>query len=299
MNKTFFFGNGLNYLSKCALGWEELLIELMREEKFEMKFLPNLLTYERIRLNWNSDNGELKNIIAQRLRNQPSNEFYKNILQINFDNYVTTNYDYALLNSHLELDLENSVNNNSTEQLYSIRRNTSLLNNRMETIGKIWNIHGELDFPRSIMLGMNHYCGSVGKIDRYLKGTYDFNHKESHSPILTIEEKLKTKKFDNYSWVELFFSSNVHIAGFGLDFSEIDLWWILTRRARLKSLSKVENKIYYYTKPLNQVTREIELEKRKRETLKALDVDIIEIGILNKDYKSQWEEFIKIMNSSN
>jgi hypothetical protein len=299
MNKTFFFGNGLNYLSKSALGWDELLIELMLEDKFEMKFLPNLLTYERIRLNWNSENGELKDKISERLKYQPSNEYYKKILGINFDNYVTTNYDYALVNSHLELDSMNSISNNSTEQLYSIRRNSSLLNSSKETVGKIWNIHGELNFPKSIMLGMNHYCGSVGKIDGYLKGTYTFDHKETHSPILTIEEKLKTKKFDNYSWVELFFSSNVHIAGFSLDFSEIDLWWILTRRARLKSLSNVENKIYYYTKPLIQVTKEIELEQRKRETLKALDVNIVEIEILNEDYQGQWNEFINIMNSCN
>ncbi|AZA56970.1 hypothetical protein [Chryseobacterium shandongense] len=299
MNKTFFFGNGLNYLSKSALGWEELLVELMRGEEFEMKFLPNLLTYERIRLNWNSENGELKNIIAERLQNQPTNDFYKKILEINFENYITTNYDYALLNSHLALDSKNSITHNSTEQLYSVRRNTSLLNRSKKTIGKLWNVHGELDFPKSIMLGMNHYCGSVGKIDRYLKGTYDFNHKEPHSPILTIEKKLETKEFDNYSWVELFFSSNVHIAGFGLDFSEIDLWWILTKRARLKSISNLENKIYYYTKPLIQVTREIELEQRKRETLKSLDVVIVEIEIINNNYQGQWEEFIKIMSSCN
>ncbi|MBI3232900.1 MAG: hypothetical protein HYZ42_02475 [Bacteroidetes bacterium] len=58
------------------------------------------------------------------------------------------------------------------------------------------------------------------------------------------------------------------------------------------------NKIYYYTKPFPQVTKEVELELRKREMLKSLFVEIVEIELINNDYKKQWNEFINKMNSN-
>lgn len=301
MNKTAFLGNGINYLSDFAISWDNLLIELMGSNKFEMKFLPNLMTYERLRLNWGTTHGttnDLKLTIAEKLKNRSTNEFYERILELNFTNYITTNYDYSIINSYLKQDSKNSIVNNSNENLYSIRRNISLVNSKNKIVGKVWNIHGEIDYPKTIMLGMNHYCGSVGKIDLYLKGKYDFSYKKDHPPILPIEEKIKKQSFDEVSWVELFFSSNVHIAGFGFDFGEIDLWWILTRRARLMSTLNPGNRIYYYTKPFSQVTKEIELELRKREMLRSLFVDIVEIELIDNDYKKQWNEFITKMNST-
>jgi hypothetical protein len=302
MKKTAFLGNGINYLSDFVISWDELLVELMDSNKFEMKYLPNLMTYERLRLNWEATYGTVDNLkfkIADKLKNRSSNEFIKRILDSNFTNYITTNYDYSIIKSHLELDINNSIIKNSDEKFYSIRRNISLINSSKKEVGKVWNIHGEIDYPKTIMLGMNHYCGSVGKIDLYLKGKYDFSYKRIHPPILTVEEKIKSKSFDYISWIELFFSSNVHIAGFGFDFGEIDLWWLLTKRARLMSSLNPSNKIYYYTKPFSQVTREKELELRKREMLKSLFVEIVEVEIINNDYKKQWSEFIDIMNSIN
>ena len=36
----------------------------------------------------------------------------------------------------------------------------------------IWPIHGTIQHPKSIMLGLDHYCGSIGKINDYIKGKY-------------------------------------------------------------------------------------------------------------------------------
>jgi hypothetical protein len=295
MDKTIFYGNGLNYLSENAIGWNDLLDRLMREKKFEMNFLPNIMAYERIRLNWNGTSEKLphlKSEISELLKNQPTNNFYEEILDIDCYNYLTTNYDYAVN----KVEPNFSIKNNSTEELYSIRRNTTLDLGEIP-IAKIWNIHGEIDHPKSIMLGLNHYCGSIGKIDGYLKGTYDFRYKGQKAKIKPIEEKLELNEFDGHSWIELFFNSNIHIAGFGLDFSEIDLWWILNKRARLKENSLIRNKIIYYTKPIDEVTREIEVEKRRREMLEIFDVEIKTITIA-KSYDNQWKEIIKQIKSS-
>ena len=44
----------------------------------------------------------------------------------------------------------------------------------------------------------------------------------------------------------LFFNSDIHIVGFGFDYSEIDLWWILNKRARMmlanNSAKQIKNK---------------------------------------------------------
>lgn len=305
MRNTFFYGNGLNYLSDNPVGWEDLLDTVMGDEKFDTNSLPYLMTYERIRLNWNktkrnNENGisHLKVEIANLLKSQSPNLYYEKLLKLPIDNYLTTNYDYAINKAFHKLSVKNLSKNNSTEELYSIRRNTSLIN-ESGTSGTIWNIHGELDSPKSIMLGINHYCGSVGKIDGYLKGTYNFTLKGEKTKVLPIEQKLKKQKFDGYSWLELFFNSNVHIAGFGLDFSEIDLWWILNKRARLIEQSLIDNRVIYYTKPMNQVTKNIDLEKRKRELLKSFAVDVVTIPVLDRNYEEQWNIiFNRIKTSS-
>lgn len=304
MKKSFFYGNGLNYLSENPVGWEDLLEKVMGDEKFDTNSLPYLMTYERIRLNWNkasskSKNGisHLKVEIAKILGSQKSNEFYKKLLNLPVDNYLTTNYDYAINKAFHESSLKNLSKNNSTEDLYSIRRNTSLVNENGKA-GKVWNIHGELDNPKSIMLGINHYCGSVGKIDGYIKGTYNFTIKGEKPKVRPIEEKLKNNDFDGYSWLELFFNSNVHIAGFGLDFSEIDLWWILNKRARLKELSLIKNSVTYYAKPINQVTKNIDIEKRKRELLKSFGVNVVTIPIIDRNYGKQWNKIFEIVKNS-
>jgi len=303
--KTIFLGNGINHLGGEVIPWDQLLLELMGENKFSMDSLPNLMTYEKLRLNWEGSNGTtetLKQTISQKMKGHPGNEFCQKILESGFNNYITTNYDYALESSFLKMNDNNRIENKDkkdkiTERLYSIRRNISLINNEKE-VGKVWHIHGEIEHFESIMLGMNHYCGSVSKIDAYLKGKYNFKHKKAdHCEILTIEEKIKKQSFDGLSWVELFFNSEMHIAGFGFDFNEIDLWYILTKRARIKQLLNPENKIFYYTKPLTQVSEKNQiLETRKREMLQSLFVEIIEVEIHNKDYKHQWNVFIDIMN---
>lgn len=62
------------------------------------------------------------------------------------------------------------------------------------------------------------------------------------------------------------------------------------------------NTIYYYTKPINQVNQDdIVFEKRKRELLKDLSVNIVEVKIPKKngkaDYETQWLEIIRLMSA--
>lgn len=313
MTKTIFYGNGLNYHSltkDSSVSWTELLETIMQANKFNTDFIPNTMSYERIRLNWNkNNNSHLKTKIKELLINQPANPYYNEILNIkDCNNFITTNYDYALNKTFSNSDKDFKVDYNS-EELYSIRRNTEFESGR-----KIWNIHGEVNKPKSIMLGLNHYCGSIGKIDAYLKGRYNFRHKEQKEPIIKIEEKLKANKFDGYSWIELFFNSNMHIIGFSLDYSEIDLWWLITKRARLMENDLIFNEITFYTKPISELELaidkenneqkkrklivQIDTENKKMQTLRDFGINVKEISKSN-GYNEHWNNiFSAIKNAS-
>lgn len=317
VSKTILVGNGINYLGGTPISWSELLNKLMEYDRFEFDELPNVMAYEKIRFDWqtfhkDNNSSRLKEYIARELEHHPGNETCKKILESGFSNYITTNYDYALENSFKKMSPDHNVKNseenqNLREKYYSVRRNTLLTKNE-KIVGKVWHIHGEIDPYKSIMLGFNHYVGSVAKVDSYLKGKYNSDSNPNIPPIKEIEDKISSKSYDNLSWIELFFNSDVHIVGFSFDFYEIDLWNILTKRARLTSVSKPNNKIYFYTKPLEQVVkkeqsnekneREVNIEKSKREMLEKLGVKIIEEEIHENNYIQQWEKFINHMREN-
>ncbi|AOR59388.1 hypothetical protein PEC301899_04570 [Pectobacterium carotovorum subsp. carotovorum] len=59
----------------------------------------------------------------------------------------------------------------------------------------LWNIHGEIDNPKSIMLGLDHYCGSVSKIDAYVKGTYSHKINGVDVTVKSMLDKLRDFSF--------------------------------------------------------------------------------------------------------
>ena len=291
MQRTLLFGNGINRLSAHQMSWESLLNEIKIANKFFNGTLPNTMIYERAYLEFEMKNSsthsserEVKQKIANKMGDITSNDFYQLIFKLGFNNYLTTNYDYAFKRKIL-LTKEYTEINNSTEDVYSLRRNTLIQNKAKKDVCKIWNIHGEISKPISIMLGLDHYCGSIGKLDAYLKGNYEFIDNKITKKVISIKEKLESKFYDNYSWVELFFNSNIHILGLELDYSETDLWWMLNKRARImneKGTSKyVNNQIYYYAS---------EITDEKRGLLESFKVNVV-IKERAGDTKSDWENY--------
>lgn len=220
MKNTLLFGNGLNQLTNNGPSWDNLLEKLKGKNEFSHKNLPNTMIYERIFLEREKPSLEEETIIKQEIADMMENisgsEFYKKIIDLNFKNYITTNYDYAFNKT-----LSKKIINENTEKIYSIRRNL-----RFDNDVRIWQIHGEINNPKSIQLGLDHYCGYIGKIDTYLKGSYRYHKDGKNIKALEIEKKIESSTFDNVSWIELFFNTNIHILGLGLDYSETDLWWI-------------------------------------------------------------------------
>jgi len=245
---TLLFGNGLNLLGGNSVSWDSLLQKLEVGPNTVSKETPNTMKYEKIFLDRSSSGLKksmseelpIKKQIAELMKDQGGNKYYSEIIEMGFENYLTTNYDDAFCKSY-----EGTSTNASTEGIYSLRRYLSL-NSANHKPAKLWHIHGEIEHPKSIMLGLDHYCGSIAKIDSYLKGKYEYSVKTKRHKSNPIVKKLIDNDFDEASWVELFFNTDIHILGLSLDYSETDLWWVLNKRARLMLDNKVDNRIFYY-----------------------------------------------------
>ena len=261
MENTILFGNGINRLKPENISWTNLLDNLKESRVFDNDNLPNTMIYERIILEKPIRHTEIKFDeyvakikIADLMKDTTTNEVYQDLYQLNVENYLTTNYDYAFIDSIIDLEEVNlPIFEYSSEDVYSIRR-LKRISNKKEHKKHFWQIHGEIRKPATIMLGLDHYCGEIGKIDSYIKGGY--KHNKEKEPIIekSIEEKLKEKKFSEASWIDLFFNSNIHIIGFSFDYAEIDLWWIVNKRARMKRSEHgtlINNEITFYCDEIN------------------------------------------------
>lgn len=289
MKNTVLFGNGINRLSTNAVSWDDLLYEIKGENKFPHDSLPNTMVYERIFMgkhkaseSQRTDELVIKDRIASSLAGQDSNEVFKLLGGMEFEHYLTTNYDYAF-----EKALGITPEKLSSEEIYSLRRKRKYESNGVTKY--LWNIHGEIDSPKSIMLGLDHYCGSVSKIDAYVKGNYKHSIGGKIVSIEPMTAKLENNSFCHTSWVDLFFSSNVHIVGLSLDYSETDLWWVLNKRARFATDNLVKNRISFYVN---------DIDEQKKGLLESFDVNVVVTEVIGGDYEGMYRNAISKMRPS-
>lgn len=173
-------------------------------------------------------------------------KFGEHLAQNNVYNIITTNYDKGLelilcdICGYEEIKPKGLVK----EEIYSIRTYKEYISRKSNHHLKLWKIHGDIDRIKSITFGFDQYCGSLSKLSEYIKG----NYKSAKGPVCKVpmKQKYETQQFDNLSWAELFFCTNVYIVGLGLDFSEIDIWWLLNKHIRIKrEVPKIKNNICY------------------------------------------------------
>ena len=302
--KTILFGNGLNLLNGYST-WEDLLVKIAAKDgeeripntiQYEAGVLPlpekdpTVFTYHDKRLIYNGKvltftmNAEtnFKAKIADEMVKYETNDVYEHIANLrDVTHFVTTNYDEVMKHT-LELMGYKVTGYVRTENTYSLRRCIMLQNDQGDQ-KQIWNIHGEIASPKTIMLGLNQYCGSVGKINDYLIGKYTYSLNKEEQTLPSIRQRLGDGINVPFSWIDLFFNSVVFILGFGLLYEEIDLWWILTRRKRLlRQGVELNNHVFYCG----------HVPSGKRQLLKTMDVEIIEPDAHAKDYREQYHSMI-------
>lgn len=300
MENTILFGNGINRLNSSNISWNDVLDKIKGSRSFNDTGLPNTMIYERVILEKpNShedilnDEFETKLEIADMMSEIDSHKLYSKMFDLNVQNYLTTNYDYAFIKSiENRKDINFPIFEYSTEDVYSIRR-LKRISNTNEKKKHFWQIHGEIKKPATIMLGLDQYTGSLGKIDSYIKGYYRYTKNKERISEESIMTKLKTNSFTDVSWIELFFNSNIHIFGFGLDYAESDIWWLLNKRARLKKSNLgelIKNKITFYT---------MDIDIQRKEQLNVFDVNVQNIKVPSgpNKYNEFYNKLMKILKS--
>jgi len=283
---TILYGNGFNRLNDVT-SWEDL-VHFIDDSKDIYK-IPNTLQFEG-KVVYVGDEYTLKKQIAESMKSYTSHKLFIKLLKLEVDHFITTNYDYVPDNTLESLKYsEERPKRDKSEALYSIHR-TKCYTKKRKKDKNLWRIHGEISNPKSIILGYNHYCNYVGQIKKYISGEYNYPKNSGKTGLVPKMDLrlLQKPSFEFLSWIDLFFVSDIYIIGFGLDYNEIDLWWILTIRQRLKKkLMKrtgtdiIDNKIVYYGN----------CDSGKISLLNSLDVEVY-IPKARK-YPNQYKEFIK------
>lgn len=314
---TFLIGNGINQaIEGERVSWGNLLSDLQNQfdvNHIDLKnpFKPFPLSFEEILFassgSFDLNIRSIKDTIASTFRGLEPNLFHKRIMNSErVDHILTPNYDYAfekVFVLHFFND-EERLENATTETKHSIRRRCYLGNGIHNK--SIWHIHGELNHNQnftnqhysseSIQIGFDHYVEYLIEIQNYLKGR---KYKEEG----LITEKIRSGN-TGVSWLDKFFFGRLVIVGLGMDFSEIDLWWVLNYRSkvfkRFADLQSISNsQIVFYDSNLpkrSDLNKEEEKEYEIKQAKKYAVEDVLtSLGvnyesILCSSYKEFYED---------
>lgn len=245
---VLFVGNGLNRCANIVPGWDTLFSSAVDIPAFHSKRgLTPTLEYEQnvhaiLKLAPHMKSGDIKKAIARYLTKKQKQApkgwqdvIHRQLLACAPQTILTTNYDYFL---ELAIDGHFKPGAASTEEtLYSKERYREVGSHR------IYHIHGEASGPASICLGYEQYVGSIQYTRAEIVKSTDKAPNRFHlADVLNGQaEPIQNR------WYYHMFLDDVYILGFSLDAAELDIWWLLNYRAKLKQEHPdwIKNKIVY------------------------------------------------------
>ena len=281
--KVLLIGNGI---ARCfnSSSWFEIIKDIAKEHNVDYNEIEKLYSPSQIVV---ASNNDLKNVakdIADKLINKVDNKICNNnlcnsncllnaILSKGFDSILTTNYSNELERCFMHKNNLSKVSKKYTipnlpekKKRFQLYRYSSLGNN------KVWHIHGDYEVPKSIIADTSYCCKLVAQIEEVL------------SKLLI---RAYAKNFEYKTWVDYFVLGEVHILGFGLDFSEIDIWYLLDYKNR-----KFGNCKTIYHRPNGKEG----LSKEKELLLKTYSVYIDDDVVLkNNDYLKYYLDALNVI----
>ena len=299
-------GNGLNRCLEDYPSWDDLLREISSEFFSGIGEDVNpLLRFDAIMCEVKRDygeattNSELTELLKRLDRPALTDEdvdFLCAITASGVDTVLTTNYDY-----NLERALQKRLvpSSSETEPHISWPQETSGSDKRHHVVGdvKVHHIHGELDCPNSICLGITKYIDNLAKTMDLLSG------EQPSQSGATLRKLIDSNVFTSQpgwkkTWAELLFNSDIYIVGLGLTPVELDIWWLLMRRAQLLSYreleSQITNRIYYFS------LFEKDKDKPDAKPFDALHVTVKPLEVISGNwqgaYRNIWKEISKLDN---
>lgn len=281
-------GNGFNRLS-MQLSWQQLLSKLTAElgldgqvSYHEQKPLSLLFEELCVRVpNYNSVRAAehaVKQRIAVLMASFPPHDLLHSLV-VQFDNILTTNYDVSI-----EETLGGPLYHQQStipETRYSLFRKNDV------GTRQVWHIHGDASRPQSILLGYDQYAGYLQKIRNYVTNGLSPTENKAAASIASAARREGSHNDQGerkiLSWVNLFLRDHLHIVGFGFDFTEIDLWWLLVYKRRKDAKT---GKTFFYCIDVDGTIHQ--REAAKLSLFSSLDVEIIAVPAVSYDegYKS-------------
>ena len=249
--KVLLLGNGLGR-AYGGMSWDGLLDEIKDQKAFPHParnyVMPMPLKAAMLANNTLSD--QLRSIVAEgntdELQQTRTNwgSFIKTTAQMrdqicklvncDFDYVLTTNYSYeieaALLGKEtlLPKDISKLMNFHEVDNAQK-----QFLINTFNQVGDVpvWHIHGEARKPGRMILGHYYYGKLLRRCVARLDGTKEIVEDKKtayHGKEKEFARNIKAKRPQKIgSWIDAFVLGDVHILGFGMDFSEADLWWLI------------------------------------------------------------------------
>ena len=282
-NKSLLIGNGINRLSNTSVSWEDILEKLVHTNNFPkeaLKDIPNTILFECIKLEslstLHAGEVEAQKQIASMLAEIQPNAYHTRFIESGAKHIFTTNYDYCL-----EKAITTPVASSGNETKYSLFRRKTFNGT------SIWHIHGEIDRPKTIMLGFDHYAGCLQKMRKHLVGELEANEEQA---IAALAGRLSQVKQEDLTWIEAFLQNDVDIVGLTLDFTEIDLWWLLGLK---KMVGLVQSEFVRKTRYIHFAAENPSRETLARlEALKLYGVEIVPIVTGKNDWRQAYDEYL-------
>lgn len=277
-------GNGLNRTFEGD-SWEKIIRQVCHKNKNPMIVHENIkkIPYNLQIVAATDDciDVQMKEL-AEKMRNTEfSDELYKfireNLLSLPFEDIITTNYTYELEKT-LDLNYSTHYSNRARKKIIdgNTRQNQFMIYRYNELAQKkIWHIHGEACTPSSVIMGNYYYGKLLYTIQEYLSkrmGVLKHCYKEN----LAIK---------NPNYIDLFLTRDVYVAGFGLDFSEVDFWWLVCCKKR----NFPDTNIYIYEPNLSE-------DNPRKIVGESYGISFRESQSVNKgEYKKYWERIVDQM----
>lgn len=289
-------GNSPNRLQNSGPSWDQLLQELHGEVGMpagSQKEKPATLHYDEMVHRY----AELKNgtplafaeLVARKMQNMQANSIHQAIMSLPFRDVLTTNYDHCL---------EQAAASNAKADFGTKERRYSLFRRRKAGSRHVWHVHGDIERPTSIMMGHESYIESASRIRRYCDPTLGIEYRGTGMLKARFKEPTwKPGPNEPHSWVDLFMVSDVHVAGLTMDFSEADLWYLISYKRRQQREKKITGRASGTRLYFHDFTGSDPAKAARHEILKSFGAEIILHPLNDKNYLAAWQGLIETLRT--
>jgi hypothetical protein len=263
----------------------------LRADGHEHKPFP--LHFEEIRNGFlartpGASEAQFLRVVAKATEAMRPNAVHRRLTRLAVRDILTTNYDDCLERSLAPTAEDDNFDTNET------RHNLF----RRSRIGRrcFWHLHGDIFRPNSVLLGHDRYVESAAHIRRYCDPSLGVPFKAHPKPLSALfrEPGARIDAHAPHSWVDLLLLRDVHVIGFGLDYTEADLWYLLSLRQRLRANPAPQWQALRRTRIVfHHFEPEDEALRQKRELLASFQVECRAWPRRGDDWLRAWDGLLR------